>query len=113
MLDITEEKAKAIFKYIASNLRCNDVKITNYIEDLNSIYNVLMARDIETHKWFSLFLIDHNRRGYFIDGTNYISMLDKIIKYKYIALSGRKYKIPNSLEELFIEMDLKKKKKKK
>lgn len=106
MLDITEEKAKAIFKYIALNLRCSDVKITSYIKDLDNIYNVLMARDIETHKWFSLFLIDHNRRGYFIDGNNYVSMLDRITKYKYIALIDRKYKIPNSLEELLIEMDL-------
>lgn len=106
MLDITEEKAKAIFKYLASTLRCSDVKITCYIKDLDASYNVLMARDIETHKWFSLFLIDYNKRGYFIDGTNYVSMLDRITKYKYIAINKRKYKIPNSLEEILIEMDL-------
>lgn len=106
MLDITEEKAKAIFKYIASTLRCSDVKITCYIKDLDASYNVLMARDNETHKWFSIFLVDYNRKVCFIDGNNYVSMLDRITKSKYIALGQRKYKIPDSLEELLIEMDL-------
>ena len=106
MIDITEEKAKAIFKYIASTLRCSDVKITGYTKELNDIYNVLMARDIETHKWFSLFLIDYDNRGYFIDGNNYVSILNRITEYKYIALGKRKYRIPNSLEEILIEMDL-------
>lgn len=97
MLDITEEKAKAIFKYIASTLRCSDVTLSN---------SYLMAKDIDTGVWFSVFLERDDETYYFVNGNNYISLLYKIFEFEYLIVSGMKYRIPRSLEELFIEMDL-------
>lgn len=97
-MTITENQAKAIFKYIVSTLRCSDVKLS---------IDILMAKDIDSGSWFSVFFERNDGRYFFMDGNNYVSLLDKISKYKYIVISGdRKYRIPKSLEEILIEMDL-------
>ena len=96
-MSITEEKAKAIFKYIASILNCSDVRIFN---------NSLMMKDIDTGLWISVFLIHENKYIHSAFEHNYVSMLNRIIQFKYLVVLDKMYKIPNSLEEILIEMDL-------
>jgi hypothetical protein len=96
-MTITENQAKDIFKYIASTLGCNDVRIFN---------NSLMMKDIYTGLWLSVFLLHENRIYHPAFEYDYVSMLNKIIKFKYLVVKDEVYKIPRSLEEFFIEMDL-------
>lgn len=96
-MTVTEEQAKDIFKYIASIRNCDDVKIFN---------GRLMMKDICTNLWLSVFLERDNGKYCFIYGNNYVSMLDQIIGFKYLIVGGGTYKIPRSLEEILIEMDL-------
>lgn len=97
-MTVTEEQAIDIFMYIASTLKCNDIKLSN---------GFLMMKDIDTNLWFSGYLECDNGRYFFTSPVdNYVSMLDKIIEFEYLVVNDRKYKIPRSLEELLIEMDL-------
>ena len=94
---VTEEQAIDIFMYIASTLNCNDVKLSN---------SYLMAKDIDTCFWFSVFLVNDDGRYHYAFEHDYISLLDRIIQFKYLIIKDEVYKIPNSIEEFFIEMDL-------
>ena len=96
-MTITENQAKDIFMYIASILKCNDVAF---------IRTRLMMRYNVTTVWLSVFLVNDDGKYHFAFGHDYVSMLNKIIKFKYLVVGDMVYKIPRSLEELFIEMDL-------
>ena len=96
-MTVTENQAKDIFMYIASTLKCNDVAF---------IHTRLMMRYIDTTVWLSVYLLNDDGKYHSAFGHDYVSMLNKIIKFKYLVVGDDVYKIPRSLEEFFIEMDL-------
>ena len=114
-MDITEQEAERIFKFIVKKLGYDYCRIENYYG--SSSFQLIAVRNNKYYNYYdSVYVCTVTDDGYVrrIVGNSWIDMLKNVIQYRnskiccyiYVASFRNRFMVPKTLDELRIMVDL-------